>query len=398
VDELEEYRAHNLMVLIGSNPLPNYVAVSLLASADTHVWFLYTSEVQPVAERLKNKLAKDKDLRISMLEAPGTDGYSIQGVITRAIQEDPFSTWSLNYTGGTKVMAVHAYQAVKRARNDAIFSYLDANHLELIVERTNAASLRFPVEQAVNPRLEDLLVLHGYVVHDEGLAEPLFPNQAATLSSIFGQVYLSNQREEFKKQWSQLKLSSGDHLPVEPPFTAMKLLWGNCLTFEELARQWGVEKNPDALSNWLNGGTWLEDYVLASVKKISEECSLRDIHMNLKAKPTLPGMTGFELDVVALQGYQLFVISCSIADNKKDLKLKLFEAYTRARQIGGDEARLALVSCARPFHPASNKDASPKLIEQEVEQNWISHGQIRVFGLEHFSRLDEYLKDWIMTS
>lgn len=97
--------------------------------------------------------------------------------------------------------------------------------------------------------------------------------------------------------------------------------------------------------------------------------------------------TGFELDVVAMRGYQLFAVSCSVDDTNKLLKSKLFEAYVRARQLGGDEARVALV-CGSD---------DPAGLEEQIKQTLHSQGHIMVLGKQHWPNLAAKLQQWIMT-
>jgi hypothetical protein len=65
----------------------------------------------------------------------------------------------------------------------------------------------------------------------------------------------------------------------------------------------------------------------------------------------------------------------------------LFEAYVRARQLGGDEAQVSLVCC--------HDDASA--LQQEIEEDWFTEGRIRVFGRRDLGELDGQLKDWFET-
>lgn len=48
----------------------------------------------------------------------------------------------------------------------------------------------------------------------------------------------------------------------------------------------------------------------------------------------------FQLDICAVYGYQLNVISITAAKDKGTVKLKAFEALHRAHQLGGDESKL----------------------------------------------------------
>ena len=97
----------------------------------------------------------------------------------------------------------------------------------------------------------------------------------------------------------------------------------------------------------------------------------------------------FEVDVVAIRGYQLFLFSCTTQTDRGtrgQLKLKLLEASVRATQLGGDEARVALVCCADDARGLQNE------MRMELESN-----RIRVFGLEHLADLGAHLTRWVRT-
>jgi hypothetical protein len=146
----------------------------------------------------------------------------------------------------------------------------------------------------------------------------------------------------------------------------------------------------DEVAKWLDG-KWLEHYTLWALQQIASECQMHQAWMNIEAiKKNDNKDRSFELDVVAMRGYQLFAISCTTGYKKSPLKSKLFEAYVRARQMGGDEARVGLVSCA----PKDNPDSNPSSIQSEIEEAWDAQGKVRVFGAEHLPDLPTYLKDW----
>jgi hypothetical protein len=91
------------------------------------------------------------------------------------------------------------------------------------------------------------------------------------------------------------------------------------------------------------------------------------------------------LDVVALRGHQLFAFSCGTAVDRKPLKLKLLEIYMRARQIGGEEARAALVC---PTH-------EPTSLEEETRNELGLEGQVKVFGRQHWKDLTGNICEWV---
>ena len=113
-------------------------------------------------------------------------------------------------------------------------------------------------------------------------------------------------------------------------------------------------------------------------------------HYDSQLMYSLPKQSGadFELDVAATLGYQLFALSCQATENKDEAKEHLMEVYVRARQLGGDEARVALV-CAYD---------DPNQLCREIERSWDAGGKIRVFGRADLRDLPTALSNWIGTS
>jgi hypothetical protein len=96
-------------------------------------------------------------------------------------------------------------------------------------------------------------------------------------------------------------------------------------------------------------GKWFEDFVLAKVLLVKDECHLDEYDVSLETlRESQPDDADpyFEIDVVARRGYQLFALSCTLDSRVKECKMKLFEIAHRARQLGGDEARIGLVCLA----------------------------------------------------
>ena len=87
----------------------------------------------------------------------------------------------LNYTGGTKTMAVHAYRAIESAASHkalrAVFSYLDAHSFELRVD----PNWREKVLLEVKPTLEDMLALMRSMdeLHFSAMVQLTIPSEPA---------------------------------------------------------------------------------------------------------------------------------------------------------------------------------------------------------------------------
>jgi hypothetical protein len=142
-----------------------------------------------------------------------------------------------------------------------------------------------------------------------------------------------------------------------------------------------VGNDPQRFCEWLNG-KWLEHDVLNVLKGMAPRFQLHECAQNVETKEVQ-----FDVDVIALRGYQLFAFSCSTESRKGLLKTKLFEAHIRARQLGGDEARVALVCCSD----------EPERLEHEMRRDVDPEGRIRVFGRRHLSDLSTKVAEWIQS-
>lgn len=118
-------------------------------------------------------------------------------------------------------------------------------------------------------------------------------------------------------------------------------------------------------------GHWLEYAAYAAFKEVLESIAknnpdrrnfklYHNVYVAQDARGVVP--RHFELDVVAVLGYQIFVVSCSVDSRMNRIKQKAMEAYHRAKQLGGDEAR-AIVLCVAS---AQNAERVEKELEDET--------------------------------
>lgn len=351
------------------------------------------------------------------LEKPDTIYSEIHGR-AKMILSDPghHGAIGLHYTGGTKVMAVQAYRAVEKATLDAgkqaVFSYLDANRLEMAIDPIGTASPQtFRVDLAVQPSLEDLLRLHKIqLAGDAPLREPHMLETANALATLHsaedGVVAWANwcdealrrpgDREKFKGAGELKQIG----LPTDAPFSkimgafrAETGLSSKDLTLVDAisSSPWAM-RNPrdavEALAKWLDGG-WLEHYALSQLQQIASEQRLHSSGMGIGLDTDVgESPYNFEVDVAAMRGYQIFAISCTRDASDRLCKSKLLEVHVRAAQLGGEEARAGLVSC----HP------NPAIVQKEVEDVWGVKDRVRVFGYRDLLHLSDRLAEWFETS
>lgn len=97
----------------------------------------------------------------------------------------------------------------------------------------------------------------------------------------------------------------------------------------------------------------------------------------------------FELDVVALLGYQLIAISCTLETGNAAIKKKGMEVILRARQLGGDEAQTIVLCKAHP-------DTAQR-VEKELH-NEVGSGSLplQVWGQDKWGNLQDHFKKYLI--
>lgn len=436
--KLDKYQVDHLFLLIGTNPLPNYVAAKLLARdpQTTTVWLLHSRGTTAARDALQRELKRDGFQSVQSVEVEEANGAHIRSEVKQRA-EGLSGLIGLSYTGGTKAMAVHTYQALSTISGLHVqYSYLDARSLDLQIEGYEIGPIAIvPTEGHIALRVEQLLELHSRqrpkleqsvfwpqvalaiaAVHaDQHLAEqwqawiaatffvdPAWPTEHSDDEPLPADEWRNWVREKFiyreysRRTWVKNR-DCGEHgLSLPPVFQQVQAAMLDELDEQSLAslgalRRAGGFKKLEDLGKWLEGG-WLESYAMQKLLALQEQSSFQiaDVARNLQATISLevgPEREELkqvvELDVAFTRGYQLFVLSCSTTEAKSLAKSKLLEAVARAEQVGGAEARVALVCCS----------ARPREIEKEIVD--VLGRRVRVFGRAHLPELQTALADWI---
>lgn len=404
---LTDYQVDHLFLLIGENPLPNYVAARTLLKTDGTVYLIFTNQTISQKKSLKGQ---DGLLHwgIHCEEIDLADGESNAHQIREKIK-NRVNTISgsvgLNYTGGTKAMAVHAYRAIQELKPDAIFSYLDSRRLKMWINQGDQKPTDYDVSIQPKLSLEELFNLHGryLLTNFPPRCKPYFPELEEEIAMLnVNKETDSKSRLNFDnwKKWCNKlpKLDSGIDLNNVSPNLANLInqhwnLSGDKAQITDRAKTAGFQE-VDELKLYCDG-MWLESYVLKIIRDIYDEINIlkEDVKMSFnvvddKSKVnTLDKKKDgkFELDVAFIKGYQLFAISCTAKSGRSDCKEKMFEAYLRAKELGGDEARVALVCCYD----------KPEEIEADMTKFGIRDPKIKVFGRSHLDNLAEEIANWI---
>jgi hypothetical protein len=401
---LDDFKVDHLILLVGGNPLPNYVAARVLAKSGATLHLVVTPKVDSVARRLTETLALPAEAPSlgSEFSAPQFiqvnegDPNDIYGKVHELAKSPELrGRIGLNYTGGNRPMSVHAYDAVEDARSDAKFSYLDASRLALILHDTHRTTRAVRVDGLMNMRLDTLFSLHGMKEKKSLPASdtPIQPQLAAVLAELHATDagaktwfdWGGRKRDNKSANWTKLPKGEPGLEKVEAALKAM------CADQEPMpecvAQAFGYSELPSC-TKWFQGG-WLESYVLAELKQAiagrpDAQDALTGIH---RIRDGRNEQNDFDLDVVVMRSYQLFTFSCIASRQKGECKEHLMETYVRARQMGGDEARIGLV-CIYPDAPQ---------LQDEIVGDLDAAGKIRVFGQKDLTSLKEKFSDWLST-
>lgn len=376
-----------LLLLIGTNPLPNWVTLRALRGvpylqlyAPERAVLLHTAETREQARVLQEHAQQCWSTGLTVECFPLGSAYDAQTIDTdvrRCLEQlGKGVDLHLNYTGGTKQMAVIATRAFERFLGEhrdiqGRVSYLDPREFRLrIVDRRNQPLLDSEdLRKSVQEDFATLVALHGFnILHRaDGKVKGADPQ----ILDVFARELRDRliQDHPFSDTWKKYarevkdklcdaRPSETDRLPFfDDPlgarlFEAFKLPKGATVAglydAQEANNRDDREDARKRFANFVDGG-WLEILAFHAVK----ECAPRvwEVAQGLQAKPIKAEkkeQLDFETDILVLVGYQLIVLSCTTAQERSHVKSKGFEVLRRAQQLGGDEARALLLTLQPP--------------------------------------------------
>jgi len=414
----EIYLADHLFLLVGTNPLPNFVAAKLLLKPGGALYLVHSSGTEQIAERLSRYwIDVEKSAQPKFIRVAEADGADIHRKIDSDLQQISSGVVGLNYTGGTKIMSVHAcrtmldYQGKKQS--GVVLSYLDARTNKVHIEYGNnppfgSDSVIFDVA----PTLEQIIKLHVVELSSAIERDAMLPDLAAR----FAQAHEAPETAKAWRAWCEnvlrsekTRTNSGKWkednqlrnveltLPVDPLLQPLTTAIREAFRISHepfslwAASQAGGFKKAKYLCKWLDG-TWFEYHVLNMLKLIHEgdfkdRCRLGDIGMGLKPRNE-SDRSEYETDIVVMQGYRLYLISVTTDDAAGMCKLKLFEAERRAQDMGGDAAYVGLICL---------NDAPDKL-QKQIGRAWDDENRVRVFGRPDLPNLADRIAKWFISA
>lgn len=446
---LHHYQVDHLFLLVGTNPLPNFVAARLLLRdpQQSNVYFIYSDDTNEPRQTLEKVLKQHGYARFTDVKVEEANPDHIRNRVTE-YAKGVSGKIGLNYTGGTKAMSVHAYLALETLtrpgdndRNSPVlahvqYSYLDARMLRLIIEGTNLSRVTpISVGILVQLTLDDMLALHGRVVSLK--RDLIWSHAAETLVHVYSdkdyqkiwqrwvgrtffrepvwQMFESSvlaERDALWQEWIRSTFVYEEYkrrvwktktelektaftLPVEVAAVGAALLHETGLqepvNMRAIMRQ-SPFRDADDFGKWFDG-TWLETYVLQQIQQLQCE---GQYHIHDAAR-----------DIQAKREIRL-----DNEERSRPQQVQLDVAFLRGYQ-------LFVLSCTA----SSDKDrCKPRLLEAVVRAEQIGGAEARVglvccsdepttlanevtdvlgkrvqvFGRQHLRDLRQHLANWIV--
>ncbi len=359
-----------LVLLVGTNPLPNFVVTEyfLKTIPVNKVYLIYSEKTSFYdgtlleAEQLEGVI-KDRHSEKSHLfplEKISLSDVSNARVIRQEVKDKLInklpqdSRIHLNYTGGTKAMGIHVYDMLKESHNikGKSFSYLDARTFQIVDD--DEGVITRDLRDSISITFKEMISLHGLERKNEDKDTSEFKDTLGYFKGLIENNSLDDYFRDYDRTLFENKkgelISKAKDLKEETKKTQIK---GHLIeVFKTIPEKWRffndngcyVEPSDKKIKTAIKyiDGEWFEDYVYETLKEGAFNLAFYK-NWEIK-KPEWPPDSKFEIDVIALNGYQLIGISCTTSDNNHICKSKGFEILLRCRQIGGDEAKALLIT------------------------------------------------------
>lgn len=338
----------SIILLVSRQAMANVLPV-LMYKPDK-VYLLTTKEEAQCGNNLK-QLFRDKKILVEEIKnIDAYDGKTVKNAINNILLKSKDEEIVLNLTGGTKLMALAAFQIANQKKINAF--YCNTEKKEIIHLRPNKQSEKLKLDITV----KDYLFAYGFRIVDskiEHIGEHEFEIVRCLIERELVEDFIS-----FTKRYRRDSSQKCGYFTIldnrNRKFSVQKTRTGYHLHILDKKYVFNTD-------NFLKGD-WLEIYAYTILKRynISSEIGLKIRSI---------GGVENEIDIVFLKDYQLHIISCK--SGKLDSNKTLYEIETLRAVAGGTFGRAYLVSVEK---------LSSWILERAKELN------IRVLTLDEFDR------------
>ncbi len=304
-----------MFCLISRQAMANVLPV--LMFKPQNVFLLATPEEKFCADNLEKLFASKK---INVKRKDGLNAYdyiAFKEVIKNEL-DNSGSDVCLNVTGGTKLMALAAYEAF--AEKDKKIIYCDTEHQNIITlfPEYNLSSL------VAGLTIQDYLLSYGYTIEETKNID-----NEENYFKLFSFIETNGLMNSFIEMYTKVRESLASEINIhKPKFTIISNdnVFQFQKNFDNYFIQYGKQKKSSikVVFSDFKSGDWLEFYIYYLLKHKNNLNPL--IGIKIKNDEGVEN----EIDVMVLKDYRLNIYSCKTG--KKDNQFDLYQLET-LRQI-----------------------------------------------------------------
>lgn len=401
-----------LVLLIGTSPLPNYVVAEYLLprkeenykklvlihsdiSNNQGSTIEYAKKLIEVFSETLSKSEIQHEL-ISLKEISSKETIEENIRNSGKFSYDEFI--HLNYTGGTKTMAVHIYNYLKEKYINKIeFSYLDARDDRLIFDENDQRPTS-DIAKNTTITLKELIDIHCYNFHNplDNSDYKYIPPQNCYIEfedilkrmdynlnkleykrvSLFSKGIDNNIKELFKmiggkdndeayKAYLEYRktthFSNKQNNDIASNLKYLSIDESN-LPSTSILHKKKIHPSIDYFKN----NKFFEHLCFIALEKAINGYNISNLNnkiteygTSIEIKKQNADETNFEIDLYFIKGVRFYGISCTTDSDIKTLKSKGFEIILRARQLAGKEAR-SIIIYKKPDEPSESSSEKKK--------------------------------------
>lgn len=397
-----------LILLLGGNPLPNFITADYLLNPDRNdqdglpvpgkILFVSTERTEKFYNSIINLLRKKHSENFPHTEEIKlNDKHRLPKTIQDKIKEtlknhNSINSIHLSYTGGTKPMAANAFAAaieVAQEKIKLILSDLDPDNFKLtslittsnnkMIEKNFPGSVCEDLRDYVHLNIDEIFDLHGMVKKEEELKK-------FNIDTIQFSLKMASDYKKGTKRNQFLNICK--EIAQDDPKLNEKIVSNHPYLKGIFDENFNRRITPGQFFHFING-KWLEYYIYTGLEEIKNEHNLL-IEMNIEAQYE---KRKCEIDVIAVKGHQMFLFSCTTSRGIKLVKQKAFEALFRAEQLGGEHAKVIVVSTMFniPCEAKLSWKNNLKELEKDIKQ-FNADQKCELIGIDELSNEKEFLR------
>ncbi len=293
--------------LVSGQPIPNLIPLKTEELAPQKVILLVSHDMVVQADRIESVI-KDWKIEVERYPIVPYDLESAREICLDILARFEDSEVTLNVTGGTKIMALAAFEVFREMRRPII--YVDTQNKEIQKLSPQPEKMKFRGVIKVTPYLtaygqnlvmEDTdperIKKHRPII-DKLIRDVERMEKGVSLMNKYSAPYRNNREFPLEVEVSRKDLSAEPFLEVLNLFQEHEIIErkSNKLTFHALAD-----------INFASGG-WLEEYVFRVVNSISPTNIKMGVKVQWDQKGPKPPTN--EYDVVFTKNNRLYLIEC----------------------------------------------------------------------------------------